>query len=212
MENVTNLLRLEQQITDGWSRWPTPALHLHPCKYSSHIILVSASGHRNAVTFRFNLYMSSAMWSSNHPTSTKADLRPPFTPTVRCYDRPSFLSFKPVRQTMPSDSRLRPGFHGRRSAVACTARPLRLHFCTMEADRSGSPFCCGTPFTKKELYLYLIVFVAFVSPAYCALSLPVGYCNYSRMKYVVCRKVLVWPKKKNVYRLMDFDQNLFIYN
>lgn len=88
----------------------------------------------------------------------RPQLRPPsalpFTPTVRCYGRPSFLSFKPVRQTTPSDSRLRPRFHSRRSAVACTARPLRLHFCTMEADRSG------TPFTNKELYLYLIVFVA----------------------------------------------------
>lgn len=190
MENVTNLLRLEQQITDGWSRWPTPALRLRPCKYSSYVILVSASGNSNAVTFRFNLYTSSAMWSLNHPTSTKADLHPTFTPTVRCYDHP-FLSFKPVRQTMPSDSRHRPGLYSRRSVVACAARPLRLHFCTKEADRSSSPFSCGTPFTNKELYLYLIVFVAFVSPAYCALSLPVGYCNYSRMKHVVCRTVLV---------------------
>lgn len=93
-----NLLRLEQQITrhcgtlwshsyccaDRWSGWLTPALTLHRCKYSTHIIPVWASGHRSTVTFRFNLYMSSAIWSPSQPTSPNAGLCLHFAPTARC--------------------------------------------------------------------------------------------------------------------------------
>lgn len=135
MQNVTtlvtlNLLRLEQQITrhcttlwshsdccvDRWSSWLTPALTLRRCKYSTHIIPMWASGHRSTVTFRFNLYTSSAIWSPSQPTSPNAGLCLHFYPTARCLPRvvaglllpPLPLpSPQPVRQNMPFDSRLR---------------------------------------------------------------------------------------------------------
>lgn len=138
-----DLLRLEKQIIScfftlwslsfccagSWSCWLSPVLTLHPCKYSTHIIPVWAFGHRSTVTFRCNLYTSSAIWSPNQPN---AGLRPHFMPTIRCLPRvaaglvlpPLLPSPQPVRHDMPFDSRLRPGF-------TALARPLRS-LCTIK--------------------------------------------------------------------------------
>lgn len=159
-------------------------------KYLTHIIPIQAFGHRSTVTFRFNLYRSSAIRSPSQPTSLNAGLCLHFSPTARCLTRivagllllpsishpPSVLpwnqSGRTCLSTATSDWGLEP-----------LKRPPRSHLHYRSTHCNGSQFSCGTCFRNKELYLYSIVFVVFVFPADCALSLPVGYCNYWRIKH-----------------------------
>lgn len=171
------MFRCEQQITScfttlwslsycsacRWSCWLSPALTLNPCKYSTHIILVWAFGHRSTVTFRFNLYTSSMMWSPNQPTSPSAGQCPYFMPTIRrlphvvagLFLPPLLPSPQPVRHNMPFDSRLWPG-------STAAARPLRS-LCTIEAAVVLNLAAVLASETKSciciLLYLFVFVFV-----------------------------------------------------
>lgn len=174
-----------------WLCWLTRALTLHSCKYSTHNIPVWACGHRSTVTFRFDLYTSSAIWSppisrprrmpafnshcSLFPshcgwlTTTPPLANPPFLPLIQ--------SGRTCHSTVASDwgsTAAGAPWHAWLGPWGC--------ICTIEVHRSDSQFNCGTGFRNKELYLYFIVFVFFVS-FLADRALPVGYCNYWRIEH-----------------------------